>query len=118
MQINSTLFPPSNLHQGKNTTQQQLFQQLQAAGPNGIWYIQALTLNSAAHEPERPVLSQAAGGIAGRLAGRLLDLAEQVRRLDPPGRIDPERFWVDKSEIAARLDELAGEAERRLQDGR
>lgn len=54
------------------------------------------------------------GGIAGRLAGRLLDLANQVRRLDPPGRTDPERFWVDKTEIAARLDELAGEAAARL----
>jgi len=31
----------------------------------------------------------AAGGIAGRLSGRLLDLADQVRRLDPPGRCDP-----------------------------
>jgi len=56
----------------------------------------------------------AAGGIARRLSGRLLDLAEQVRRLDPPGRHDPEQFWVDKSEIAARLAELAGEARRRL----
>ena len=51
-------------------------------------------------------------GIADRLSGRLLDLADQVRRLDPPGRTDPERFWRDKSEIAARLHELACEAGR------
>lgn len=56
----------------------------------------------------------ATGGIGGRLAGRLLDLADQVRRLDPPGRTDPEAFWRDKSEIAARLGELAREAGRRL----
>jgi hypothetical protein len=48
----------------------------------------------------------AAGGIAGRLSGRLLDLADQVRRLDPPGRTDPERFWRDKSDLAARLEGL------------
>ena len=51
-----------------------------------------------------------ASGIAGRLSGRLLDLADQVRRLDPPGRHDPEQFWVDKSEIAARLEGLVAEA--------
>ena len=56
-----------------------------------------------------------ASGIAGRLSGRLLDLADQVRRLDPPGRRhDPEAFWRDKSDIAGRLTELAGEASRRL----
>lgn len=54
------------------------------------------------------------GGIAGRLSGRLFDLADQVRRLDPPGRRDPERFWRDKSAPAARLAELADEAERSL----
>jgi hypothetical protein len=27
-----------------------------------------------------------AGGIAGRLSGRLFEIADQVRRLDPPGR--------------------------------
>jgi hypothetical protein len=53
-------------------------------------------------------------GIAGRLSGRLLDLADQVRRLDPPGRRDPEQFWVDKSEFVARLEGLAGEAATRL----
>ena len=66
-------------------------------------------------DPSRLVPRHApAGGIAGRLSGRLMDLAEQVRRLDPPGRHDPEQFWVDKTEIAARLEGLAGEAERRL----
>jgi hypothetical protein len=44
----------------------------------------------------------------------LLDLADQVRRLDPPGQTVPERFWVDKSEIAAWLEGLAGEAAARL----
>jgi hypothetical protein len=28
-------------------------------------------------------------GIVGRLSGRLLDLADQVRRLDPSGRMIP-----------------------------
>ena len=40
------------------------------------------------------------GGIAGRLSEWLLDLADQVRRLDPPGRYDSERFWRDKTELA------------------
>jgi hypothetical protein len=53
-------------------------------------------------------------GIAGRLSGRLLDLADQVRRLDPPGRHDPERFWRDKTEIATRLEGLARDAGERL----
>lgn len=53
-------------------------------------------------------------GIAGRLSGRLLDLAEQVRRLDPPGRHDPEQFWRDKSELAASIAALADDAARRL----
>jgi hypothetical protein len=34
-----------------------------------------------------------------RLAERLLDLAEQVRRLDPPTHRDPERFHLVKSEL-------------------
>jgi hypothetical protein len=55
-----------------------------------------------------------AGGIAGRLSGRLFEIAEQVRRLDPPGRRDPEQFWRDKSDLAAKLDGLARDAERRL----
>lgn len=52
--------------------------------------------------------------IAGRLSGRLLDLAEQVRRLDPPGRRDPERFWRDKTELAGQIAALAWDAETRL----
>jgi hypothetical protein len=55
-----------------------------------------------------------ASGIAGRLAGRLLDLADQVRRLDPPWPSDPERFWADRIAIAARLEGLAGEAKAKL----
>jgi hypothetical protein len=53
-------------------------------------------------------------GIAARLSGRLLDLADQVRRLDPPGRIDPERFWRDKSELAGQIAALAWDAKERL----
>ena len=51
---------------------------------------------------------------AGGIVGRLLDLAAAVRRLPPPGRHDPERFWADKSDIAARLDELAADARHRF----
>jgi hypothetical protein len=53
-------------------------------------------------------------GIAGRLSGRLLDLAEQVRRLAPPGRHDPERFWEAKSELAGQIAALAWDAKERL----
>jgi hypothetical protein len=56
------------------------------------------------------------GGIAGRLSGRLFELTDQVRRLDPPGRRDPEQFCRDKNEFAARLTDLARDAERRLAD--
>lgn len=51
-------------------------------------------------------------GIAGRLSGRLLDLADQVRRLDPPGRHDPKQFCVAKSELAASIAALADQARR------
>jgi hypothetical protein len=54
------------------------------------------------------------GGIAGRLSGRLLDLADQVRRLDPPGRHDPEQFWRDKSDLAGQIAALARDARDRL----
>jgi hypothetical protein len=53
-------------------------------------------------------------GIAGRLSCGLLDLVEQVRRLDPPGRHDPERFCRDKAELAASRAALADDAVRRL----
>ena len=53
-------------------------------------------------------------GIGGRLSGRLLDLAEQVRRLDPPERHDPEQFWCDKTELAGRIAALAWDAQDRL----
>jgi hypothetical protein len=52
----------------------------------------------AATDPDRPD-----AGIAGRLSGRLLDLADQVRRLDPPGRHDPEQFWRAKTELAGQI---------------
>jgi hypothetical protein len=54
------------------------------------------------------------GGIAGRLSGRLLDLADQVRRLDPAGRHDPEQFWRDKTELAGQIAALASDARERL----
>jgi hypothetical protein len=58
---------------------------------------------------------RAAGdGVGCRLAARLADLAEQVRRLDPPGRRDPERFWRDKSDLAAQIAEIGQDAARRL----
>ena len=53
-------------------------------------------------------------GIAGRLSGRLLDLAEQVRRLDPPARHDPDRFQEAKTELAGQLTALAWDARERL----
>ena len=53
-------------------------------------------------------------GIAGRLAGRLLDLAEQVRRLDPPDRRNPENFHIAKSELAGQIAALASDAAVRL----
>jgi hypothetical protein len=56
----------------------------------------------------------AESGIAGRLSGRLLDLADQVRRLDPAGRHDPEQFWRGKTELAGQLTALAYDAESRL----
>ncbi len=52
--------------------------------------------------------------VGERLAGRLFDLAEQVRRLDPPGCCDPEAFGRDKSELAAQIAELGNDAARRL----
>lgn len=52
--------------------------------------------------------------VADRLSGGLLDLADQVRRLAPPGRTDPARFWEDKTELATRLAELADEAAARF----
>jgi hypothetical protein len=45
---------------------------------------------------------------------RLAGLAEHVRRLDPPGRRDPERFWRDKSDRAAQIAALGNDAARRL----
>jgi hypothetical protein len=35
--------------------------------------------------------------------GTLVDLAERVRRLAPPSHRDPERFWVEKDELAAAI---------------
>jgi hypothetical protein len=55
-----------------------------------------------------------AGGIAGHLSGRLLDLADQVRRLDPPRRHDPEQFWRDKTELAGQIAALAWDAGERF----
>jgi hypothetical protein len=46
------------------------------------------------------------------IVGRLLDLAEQVRRLPPPDRRDPERFHIAKDDPAAELRRVATDAER------
>jgi hypothetical protein len=58
----------------------------------------------------------ASSGIAGRLSGRLMDLAEQVRRLDPPSHRDPEAFHITKSDIADELRRVAHDAQQRLAD--
>jgi hypothetical protein len=47
----------------------------------------------------------------GSEAQSLRDLSQAVRRLGPDHR-DPERFHVEKSEIAARLSDLAERLER------
>ena len=57
-----------------------------------------------------------AGGIAGRLADRLFDLADAVRWLPPPDRRDPERFHIAKSDLAAELRRVAHDAQRRALD--
>ena len=57
-----------------------------------------------------------AGGIAGRIADRLLDLANDVGRLAPPNHRDPERFHIEKSELADELRRVAHDAQRRLAD--
>jgi hypothetical protein len=44
----------------------------------------------------------------------LLDLADQVRRLDPSGRHNPVRFWRDKTELARQTAALAVDAESRF----
>src|ERR1700678_1004022 len=40
---------------------------------------------------------------AGRLSDRLMDLAEAVRRLDPPNHRDIERFHINRPEISAAI---------------
>ena len=42
---------------------------------------------------------------------RLLDLADRLRRLPPPDRRDPERFHLERSDLAAELRALAAETE-------
>jgi hypothetical protein len=41
---------------------------------------------------------------------RLYDIARKINRLPPPDRRDPEKYWRDKSEIAAELRKVAREA--------
>jgi len=64
----------------------------------------------------RCIPAPAGVGIAGRIAGRLFDLANVVRRLAPPGHRDPERFHIEKSELAAELRRVAHDAQRRPLD--
>jgi hypothetical protein len=52
-----------------------------------------------------------AGGIAGRLADRLFDLADAVRWLPPPDRRDPEPTTPSASNIQS---EIAMKAARRV----
>lgn len=49
---------------------------------------------------------------APQTAYELRELAERVRRLSPPGHRDPERFFMERSELAAMLRRLAEEMER------
>ena len=51
------------------------------------------------------------GGIAGRIADRLEDLAGQIRRLSPDWQ-RPERFFERRSDIADELRHVARDAER------
>jgi hypothetical protein len=46
------------------------------------------------------------------IVGRIFDLAEAVRRLSPPDRRDPERFHIEKSDLAAELRRVAHDAQR------
>jgi hypothetical protein len=48
---------------------------------------------------------------AAGIAGRLLDLADRVRRLPPPDRRDPERFHIERDHLAAELRHAAAELE-------
>jgi hypothetical protein len=64
------------------------------------------------HEIQRvlPVRSPRTGDIMNA-ADQLRDLSRAVRRLSPDRR-DPERYYIEKSEIAARLSALARKLER------
>jgi len=55
---------------------------------------------------------------SGGIAGRLLALADQVRRIPPPGHRDPEAFHIAKSDIAAELRRMANDAWRDAAPGR
>jgi hypothetical protein len=54
------------------------------------------------------------GVIAGRgaVADNLSTIADRVERLRPPGHRDPERFWREKTDLAAELRRLAEEVAR------
>ncbi|HUA81241.1 MAG TPA: hypothetical protein VL997_12765 [Dyella sp.] len=60
VQINSTLYPPSNAQANSPR------QQVQAAGANGIWYITKLALSLSSQEPNGPWFCECEGA---RLAG-------------------------------------------------
>jgi len=42
---------------------------------------------------------------------RLLDLADRLRRLPPPDRRDPEKFHIERDDLAAEMRRLAAETE-------
>jgi hypothetical protein len=47
-----------------------------------------------------------------RPAERIATIADRVERLRPPGHRDPERFWREKTDLAAELRRLAEEVAR------
>lgn len=55
VQINSTLFPPSAATAASSQ------EQLQAAGPNGFWYVNSLVLSLSSQEPNGPWFCDCAG---------------------------------------------------------
>jgi hypothetical protein len=59
-------------------------------------------------EPASYLLADLIGG--SEAADKIASLAERVRRLTPSHR-DPERFYLDRSEIAAELRRIAREME-------
>jgi hypothetical protein len=62
--------------------------------------------------PRQPLTS----GVPSRIAERLRELAEQVRRLDPPSHREPQQFHIAKSDLMHELRRVARDAESALID--